>query len=111
MTEHLNTGCSRFSLFKGLIKCYIIPLPCLKSLVFDQATNSKDNVLKYSTVLTVSTVGKKTTFFWLRITCQVGTFSPLLIFVSFCCVHLLGYRWDNENKIPLFVLVCVFKDH
>lgn len=111
MTEHLNTGCSRFSLFKALIKCYIIPLRCLKSLVFDQATNSKDNVLKFSTVLTVSTVGKKPAFFWLRITCQVGIFFLLLIFVSFGCVHLLGYHWDNENKTALFVLVCIFKDH
>lgn len=111
MTEHLNTGCSRFSVFKCLIKCYIIPLQCLKSSLFDQATNSKDNVLKFSTVLTVSTVGKKTTFFWLRITCQVGTFSPLLIFVSFGCVQLLGYHWDNVNKTALFVLVCIFKDH
>lgn len=112
MTEHSNMGCSRFSVCKGLIKCYIIPLQCLKSLVFDQATNSKDNVLKFSTVLTVSTVGKKRpTFFWPRITCQVGTFFPLLIFVSFCCVHLLGYHWDNVNKTALFVLVCIFKDH
>lgn len=112
MTEHLNTGCSRFSVCKGLIKCYIIPLRCLKSLVFDQATNSKDNVLKFSTVLTVSTEGKKRpTFFWLRISCQVGTFPPLLIFVSFCCVHLLEYHWDNVNKTALFILVCIFKDH
>lgn len=33
------------------------------------------------------------------------------MFVSFCCVHLLGYHWDNVNKTALFVLVCIFKDH
>lgn len=55
--------------------------------------------------------GKKTTFFWHKITCQVCTFPPLLIFVSFCCVHLLGHHLANENKTALFVLVCFFKDH
>lgn len=75
--------------------------------------SSKDNVPKFNTVMTVSTVeGEKSpTFFWFRLTCEVGRFFPLLMFVSFCCVHLLGYHWDNVNKTALFVLVCIFKDH